>query len=142
MSNRMLFVVQEGGLVEPGARDIGSLRLRRDCLRALRRFADAGYGLVLLVDPAAGGSNEATDFLVALLDSQGLRFADVRPNGPAAKAGLKTGDVLVRFGGQDIKNLQDFTYMLQTHKPGESVEVTVLRDGKSFTATVLLEVRR
>lgn len=73
---------------------------------------------------------------------QGVRFSDVRPNSPAAKAGLKGGDTLVRFDGFDVKTLEDFTYMLRTHKPGQTVDVTVLRDGKPLTVKVTLEVRR
>jgi hypothetical protein len=75
-------------------------------------------------------------------DVKGVRFADVRPNSPAAKAGLKAQDVLVRFAGKEIANLMDFTYMLRTHKPGETVDVTVLRDGKPLEVRVTLEVRR
>jgi hypothetical protein len=75
-------------------------------------------------------------------DVKGVRFADVRPNSPAAKAGLKGQDILVRFDGKEVANLQDFTYVLRTHKPGDTVEVTVLRDGKPLTVKVTLEVRR
>ncbi|HYK89126.1 MAG TPA: M28 family peptidase [Acidobacteriota bacterium] len=73
---------------------------------------------------------------------KGVRFSDVRPNSPAAKAGLKGQDVLIQFAGKEITNLEDFTYMLRTHKPGETVEVVVLRDGKPLTSKVTLEVRR
>ncbi len=73
---------------------------------------------------------------------KGVRFADVRPGSPAAKAGLKGKDVLVQFSGKEIRNLEDFTYMLRTHKPGETVEVVVLRDGRPLTVKVTLEVRR
>ena len=56
---------------------------------------------------------------------KGVRFADVRPGSPAAKAGLKGGDLLVEFAGREIRGLEDFTYMLRTHKPGDLVTVTV-----------------
>ncbi len=73
---------------------------------------------------------------------KGVRFSDVRPNSPAAKAGLKGQDILVQFAGKEIRNLEDFTYMLRTHKPGETVEVVVLRGGQPLTVQVTLEVRR
>ncbi len=73
---------------------------------------------------------------------KGVRFSDIRPNSPAAKAGLKGQDILIQFAGKAISNLEDFTYMLRTHKPGETVEVVVLRDGKPLTVKVTLEVRR
>ena len=57
----------------------------------------------------------------------GVKFADVRENSPAAKAGFKAGDVMVEFDGKPITNLQDFTYVLQGKKPGDEVLVKVMR---------------
>ncbi len=73
---------------------------------------------------------------------KGVRFSDVRAGSPAAKAGLKAGDILVNFGGKDIQNLYDFTYALRAHKPGDEVEVEVLRDNKSLKVKVLLTARK
>ncbi len=82
MSTRYLFVVQQGGLLDPvakgGKASLAGMRLRRGSLGALRRFLDAGYQLVLLVDPKPGETAERQTFLLALLESQGIRFADVR----------------------------------------------------------------
>lgn len=72
---------------------------------------------------------------------EGVRFADVREGSPAAKAGLKGGDVLVEFAGKPIKNLYDFTYALRGHKPGETVPVTVLRGAERLTVNVTLARR-
>jgi len=74
-------------------------------------------------------------------DSEGVKFADVRPGSPAAKAGFKGGDVMISFGGTPIKTLYDFTFALRDKKPGDKVAVTVLRDGKPVTATVELTNR-
>jgi len=72
----------------------------------------------------------------------GVRFADIRPDSPAAKAGLESGDVMTSFGGKPIKNLYDFTYALRDSKVGQTVEVKFLRDGKEQAAQVTLEKRR
>jgi membrane-associated protease RseP (regulator of RpoE activity) len=72
----------------------------------------------------------------------GVKFADVRPGSPADKAGLKAGDVLVKFGDQPIKNLYDFTDALRRRKVGDVVDVEVLREGKPVRASVTLEQRR
>jgi len=72
----------------------------------------------------------------------GVRFADVRDGTPAAKAGLKAGDILIEFDGKDIGNLYDFTYALQAHKPGDEVLVKVLRGSQRIEAKVLLTERR
>lgn len=74
-------------------------------------------------------------------EGRGVRFADVRPGSPAAKAGFRRGDVLTAFGGMPIKSLYDFTFALREKEPGDRVETTVLRDGKPITATVELTNR-
>jgi hypothetical protein len=73
---------------------------------------------------------------------KGVRFADVRDGTPAAKAGLKAGDILIEFDGKEIGNLYDFTYALRAHKPGDNVLVKVLRGGQPIEARVLLTERR
>ena len=72
----------------------------------------------------------------------GVRFSDVEAGSPAAKAGLKAGDVMVRFGNANIENLYDFSDALRGSKPGDVVQVTVQRDGKPLTVSVTLEQRR
>jgi len=72
----------------------------------------------------------------------GVRFSDIQPGSPAAKAGLKAGDVLVDFAGKPIRNLYDFTDALRRSKVGEVVNVTVLRDAKPLKASVTLAQRR
>src|SRR5919108_2819071 len=69
----------------------------------------------------------------------GVRFSDVRPGSPAAKAGLKAGDTLVQFNDRPIKNLYDFTDALRRSKVGDVVQVKVLRDGQEVAASVKLE---
>ena len=73
---------------------------------------------------------------------QGVRFADVRDGTPAAKAGLRTGDILIEFDGKKIANLYDFTYALRAHHPGDLVLVKVLRGSLTIEAKVLLTERR
>jgi hypothetical protein len=72
----------------------------------------------------------------------GVKFSDVQPGSPAAKAGFKAGDVLVLFGSMPIHNLYDFTDALRRSKVGDVVEVKVLREGKPVSASVKLEQRR
>jgi hypothetical protein len=73
---------------------------------------------------------------------KGVRFADVREGSPAAKAGLRGGDILIEFDGMPIGNLYDFTYALRGKKPGDRVKVKVLRQQQPLEAEVLLEKRR
>ena len=75
-------------------------------------------------------------------EENGVKFSDVRPGSPAAKAGFKAGDVLVQFGDKPIHNLYDFTDALRRSKVGDVVDVQVLRDGKPVKAPVKLEQRK
>ncbi len=97
--------------------------------------------------PAAGGGGAGYGAYFGSIpdmgeDVVGVRFADVRDGSPAAKAGLKAGDVLVEFAGKEIKNLYDFTFALRAHKPGEEVSVTVVRAKEKMAVTVKLEQRK
>jgi peptidase M28-like protein/PDZ domain-containing protein len=68
----------------------------------------------------------------------GVKFADITENSPAAKAGLKQGDIMVEFDGKPIGNLYDFTYALRAKKPGDEVAVKVMRGGQPVTVKCTL----
>jgi hypothetical protein len=99
--------------------------------------------------PAAGSGSGGTGYgayFGSIPDfgqvENGVKFSDVKPGSPAAKAGLKAGDVLVQFGDHPIKNLYDFTDALRRSKVGDVVDVKVIRDGQPVTASVKLEQRK
>jgi len=74
-------------------------------------------------------------------DPQGLRITGVKPGSPAETAGLKADDVITAFGGTTIKNIYDLTAAMSSKNPGDVVNVTVLRDGKSVTMKATLTGR-
>ena len=74
-------------------------------------------------------------------EGTGVKLSGVRAGGPADKAGLKGGDIIVEFGGQAITNIYDYTYALDAVKIGVPVKVVVLRDGKQVKLTVTPEAR-
>ena len=75
-------------------------------------------------------------------EGTGVKLSGVRADGPADKAGLKRGDVIVEFGGQQIANIYDYTYALDAVKIGEPVEVVVLRNGNRVQLIVTPEARK
>ncbi|MGZ5441716.1 MAG: M28 family peptidase [Thermoanaerobaculia bacterium] len=91
-----------------------------------------GYGAYLGTVP---------DFTAMEAAGGGVKLADVRAGGPADKAGIKGGDVLVEMAGTRIENLYDMTYALQDHKPGETIDVVVLRNGERVTLRATLGSR-
>ncbi|MFD7223244.1 trypsin-like peptidase domain-containing protein [Streptomyces sp. NPDC059892] len=66
----------------------------------------------------------------------------VVPNGPAAKAGLKAGDVITKFNGTPIDSGPTLIGQIWTHRPGDKVTLTYKRDGKEATAQVTLGERQ
>ncbi|WP_405872065.1 trypsin-like peptidase domain-containing protein [Streptomyces zaomyceticus] len=78
----------------------------------------------------------------ATIASQGSGgTSSVTANGPAAKAGLKAGDVITGFDDHPIDSGPTLISEIWTHKPGDSVKITYERDGKTATATVTLGER-
>jgi hypothetical protein len=75
-------------------------------------------------------------------DLKGVLFSAVQDNSPAAKAGLKAGDLLVQFDGKPIQNLNDYAYALREKQPGDDVQVVVKRGGRDVQAQVRLEARK
>jgi S1-C subfamily serine protease len=55
----------------------------------------------------------------------GVLLSDVRNGGPADLAGIRGGDRVVEIAGTRIENLNDMTFALQDHKPGQTVVVKV-----------------
>lgn len=69
-------------------------------------------------------------------DVAGTRIADVRAGGPADKAGLRGGDIIVEFAGRKISNLQDYSDALIGVKIGQPVEIILERGGERQTFTI------
>lgn len=70
--------------------------------------------------------------------SEGFRLSGVSPGGPAEKAGLKGGDIMLKFGDREINNIYDYVYALQDHVPGDVVIVVVKRGNEKLSLTLTL----
>jgi serine protease Do len=66
----------------------------------------------------------------------GAVIDDVRSDSPAAKAGLKAGDVIVSFDGEKVRSAQHLTRLLNETPDGREVEATVIRDGGKVNVKV------
>ena len=71
----------------------------------------------------------------------GVRFEDIRPDSPAAKAGVKPGDVLLRWDEEDVEDVEHWTRLLGRHKPGDKVQIEVRRGEERLRLTVTLAAR-
>ena len=68
--------------------------------------------------------------------NDGLKLDGVRDDSPAAKAGLKAGDKIVKMAGREVKNVYDYTYALGEMKAGQEYEVEVVRGSERLTLKI------
>jgi hypothetical protein len=89
----------------------------------------AGYGAYLGTVPDMAG------------DVTGVKLSGVRGGSPAEKAGLQRDDIITKIGAADVTDLQGMTDALREHKPGDVVDIVVLRGGQPVTLKVTLGTR-
>jgi hypothetical protein len=71
----------------------------------------------------------------------GVKLDGVSEGSPAEKAGLKSGDVIVKFDDKTIDTIDDYMAAIQAKKPGDTVDIVVKRDGKDTTLKATLGER-
>jgi S1-C subfamily serine protease len=69
----------------------------------------------------------------------GARLLDVDPGGAGAEAGLRKGDIVLSLGSSTIRSMRDLTGCMHTHRPGETVQIVVLRGDEQLTLSATLE---
>ncbi len=73
-----------------------------------------------------------------LKGTDGVLIGDVSADGPAAKAGLQRGDVVVKLDGDAVKDITSFRNRVAMIKPGSKAKLEVMRDGNSKTVSVTI----
>ncbi len=121
-----------------------ALGLSVDLVSGTRRL---GYAKVERTREATGDRASLRAYLGTIPDYtsddvEGVKLSGVSGGGPADKAGLMGGDIIVEFAGQRITNIYDYTYALDAVKIGEPIEVVVLRGDKRIKLTVIPEARK
>ncbi len=109
--------------------------LARDVMTSLVKDGrvDRGYVGVVIQDVTPALADE-----FKLHDSKGALVSDVSPRSPAEKAGLQSGDIIVEFNGKKVSDSRHLKLEVARVHPGETVPVTVLREGatKKLQVTV------
>lgn len=72
-------------------------------------------------------------------DPEGALVADMDPEGPAARDGLKAGDIILEVGGERVSGSDALPRLIGAIDPGEKVDLAVLRDGERESVTVTLD---
>jgi serine protease Do len=73
-----------------------------------------------------------------LKENKGALVAEVVEEGPADKAGVKRGDVIISFKGKEIREYTDLSRFAGLTRPGTKVEIELVRDGKKMEINVKL----
>jgi serine protease Do len=69
---------------------------------------------------------------------KGALVADVTKDGPAEKAGIRSGDVIVAFNGKDVNDEHELPQIVASTKPGMKIDVKVVREGKALSIPVIV----
>src|SRR5437588_900459 len=85
----------------------------------------------ILAQPPQPGQRPWLGVAVAPTDNgDGVQIRDVTPDSPAAKAGLKEGDVVIKVGGKAVGEVTEFLRAVGTRKPGDVLALEVRRGEK------------
>ncbi len=93
--------------------------------------------------PAAGGERKVTagtmpDFSYS---GKGVKIGEPSPDSPAAGAGLKKGDIIVKLGTHEITDLKTYAAALRSFDPGDVVPLEYIREGEHKTTEISLIAR-
>jgi S1-C subfamily serine protease len=69
----------------------------------------------------------------------GVFIVQIYMDSPAAKAGMKEQDIITKLDGKDVKTMTQLITGLYAHRPGDTIPITIIRDGKTLEISVTLE---
>jgi putative serine protease PepD len=141
-----------GPLVDLSGRVVGinsSIRTASDSSLGSDSGGSIGLGFAIPIDEVLPIINQITDGAkptharlgVSVSDvsgnslNQGALLRSVENGGAASKAGLKNGDVVTKVNDQVIDGSESLVATIRGHRPGEQVQITYLRGGKTHTTT-------
>ena len=110
----------------------------------VKRVVDSAVGgATAVVRPWLGVKGEGVSADMAsslgLERPQGLVVTEVWPNGPGVRAGLREGDVITAVDGAEVNDQGGLNFRVGTRAPNDTVEVTVLRDGRRETVSARVQ---
>jgi hypothetical protein len=133
---------------EPFGFSVGGGRARREPAPQAAADPQAAPADPAQPAPAVGGMGTGVRFGIAPGDysgeDPGVLVGEVFPDLPAAQAGLKAGDLMIKWNGTTLADVESWMPLLMAAKPGDIVTIVYMRDGKEMTtqATLVARARR
>ena len=129
----------------------GMAKITKLVLATIRSIANTNAPLNFVSLPSGSGAQAisedgaSTAYLGSIPDysgaDEGVRLAGVSAGSPAALAGLREGDVIVMLAETKVQNLEDLMLALDRRKPGDEVEIVVLRGTQPLKLKAVLRAR-
>ncbi len=124
----LVFAAGVGAAVLPPAHAQAAARAPR----ALQILGGRGSQIGVTIRDVEEGDAKAGK----LAAPSGVIIEEVTEESPAAKAGLKKGDIVVEFDGERVRGVRQFTRLVQETPPGRKTQAAVMRDGQRVNVTV------
>ena len=123
---------------------VESDKIMSGAMRGLAEGLDPDCAWLTSADVAKLGKGNApkTSIGIELTRQYYLRVIAARDDSPAAKAGIKAGDRIVKLAGREVHNVYDYTYALGEMKAGQEYEVELLRAGERLKLKLIPAARR
>ncbi|HVK92377.1 MAG TPA: DegQ family serine endoprotease, partial [Mycoplana sp.] len=127
-------------IISPSGGSIGigfsvPTELAANVIQQLKEFGETRRGwLGVRIQPVTDDIAES----LGMKEAKGALVAGVIKGGPVDNGVIKTGDVIIRFGGKDVHEMRDLPRVVAESPVGQAVDVVVIRDGKEVTVKVTL----
>lgn len=108
------------------------------CSISGRKERAAGLGIVSVASRSLDGRTTSYLGVDAVVVDDGIKVNGMMAGGPAERSGLKAGDVINSVDNEAVKNLDDLKRLVESHLPGEQVQLGVVRDDSWFTLPATL----
>ena len=121
----------------PQAQGMGfaiSADVARQVVKRLTEKGGAAWLGVVIRPPTPQEAEKA-----GLSELVGAVVVGITPNSPAARAGLRAGDIITGWGDQVVEDDRHLGDLVQSHRPGDTVAITVWRGGRSLTTGLTLQ---